>query len=182
MFDLYFQGRLLPSERILWTGAPKQGLLLTSRDIFLVPFSILWCGFAVFWESQALTGDAPLFFALWGGMFICIGLYFVFGRLIVDAWARSLTRYAVTDRRILILRSPPFAKFTALDLSQAGGIDLSEGANGRGTIRFGRTMPLWGHQGMGIWSPSFDPTPQLLAIDDARTVFDMIQKVVSVNH
>ena len=83
----------------MWTGRPSAGLLFTSRDIFLVPFSLVWCGFAIFWESSAAwidgrdsvpVGQGPLsntptFFLLFGGAFVLVGLYFVFGRFIVDA-------------------------------------------------------------------------------------------------
>ncbi len=43
-----FQGRLLNGERVVWEGQPAGGLLLSSRDTFLIPFSLFWCGFAVF--------------------------------------------------------------------------------------------------------------------------------------
>src|SRR4051812_28305000 len=97
-----FTGRLLPGERIIWSGQPQQGLLLTARDIFLIPFSLMWCGFAIFWTvmatgaSKSDANPAGGFFILWGLMFVTIGLYFVFGRFIVDAWVRRGLHYAVT--------------------------------------------------------------------------------------
>lgn len=170
-------GRLLPGERIIWSGRPGQGLVLTPRDVFLVPFSLLWCGFAVFWEITAVTGrDAPGFFVLWGAMFVCIGLYFVAGRFLVDAWLRRGMRYAVTDTRVLIARPAPFGRFTAVSLAQLPDADLSERSSGRGTIRFGPGTSMWGRQNMGLWTPALDATPQFLMIDDARRVFDIVQK------
>ncbi|CAN5261329.1 hypothetical protein BH09PSE1_BH09PSE1_02620 [soil metagenome] len=85
MSEAVFQGRLLPGERIMWTGRPGQGLVFASRDIFLVPFSVVWCGFAIFWTTLATGAGSPPFFALWGLMFVCIGLYFVVGRFVADA-------------------------------------------------------------------------------------------------
>jgi len=170
-------GRLLPGERMLWSGSPGQGIIFTPRDIFLVPFSLMWCGFAIFWEVTAVSGkDAPGFFMLWGAMFVVIGLYFVGGRFAVDAWVRRGMRYAVTDRRILIARPAPFSKFIAVNLGQMVDADLNERANGRGNIRFGRAASMWGRQNMGMWSPSLEATPQFLMIEDARRVFDIVQK------
>jgi membrane protein YdbS with pleckstrin-like domain len=172
-----FQGRLLAGEHIVWSGRPSQGVVFTSRDIFLVPFSLLWCGFAIFWTFGATFAiGAPSFFTLWGLMFVCVGLYFVVGRFIVDAWFRTDLRYAVTDQRILIARPAPFARFTVISLSRLPNVDLVEGASGRGTIRFGEVQSMWGNRSVSSWSPAFDPTPQFIAIDDARKVFDLVQR------
>jgi hypothetical protein len=175
MLDDPFQGRLLPGERIAWRGTPGRGILFTPRDIFLVPFSLAWCGFAIFWTVSAAGMHAPDFFTLWGSMFVCIGLYFVAGRFLVDAWIRRGTVYAVTDRRILILRGAPFGKFIAVGLPQLPDISLSESRDGRGTIRFGTEVSMFGNRGMSSWSPALDPTPQFIAIQDARRVFDLVQ-------
>jgi hypothetical protein len=178
MADDLFQGRLLSGERISWSGRPKSGLVLTGRDIYLIPFSLVWCGFAIFWTFGATDAGAPTFFTLWGMMFVCVGLYFVFGRFIVDAWVRHGLRYAVTDRRILIARPAPFAKFTAIGLGQLPDIDLAERGNGRGTIRFGQAAStMWNNRGGGVWSDALDPTPKFIAIEDARRVFDLIQRL-----
>lgn len=168
--------RLLPGERIVWSGTPGQGLVLTRRDIFLIPFSLLWCGFAIFWTAGATGMGAPLFFTMWGAMFVCIGLYFVAGRFLVDAWVRRGTEYALTDRRALIYRPAPFSKFTAVTLSQLPDLDLIERSDGSGTIRFGQVVSAWGNRGIGTWSPSLDPTPQFIAISDVRRVFDLVQQ------
>jgi len=176
MVDEAFKSHLMADERILWTGRPGQGLILTSQDMFLIPFSLLWCGFAVFWTFGA-TGEAvPLFFTLWGMMFVCVGLYFVAGRFIVDAWVRRGMRYALTNRRILISRPAPFNKFTALNLAQLPAVDLDPRSRGRGTIRFSQATTGWGGRGFSNWSPSFDPTPQFIAIDDAHRIFDLVER------
>ncbi len=176
MDDSVFSGRLLPGERILWSGRPAQGLLFTGRDAYLIPFSLAWCGFAVFWETAAGGGHAPGFFMLWGAMFIAVGLYFVAGRFLTDAWIRRGMAYAVTDRRALIARPRPFGSLTAVSLDRLADARLTEGSGGRGTIRFGPATTIFPGQAGGVWSPALDPTPQFLAIDDARSVFDLIQR------
>jgi hypothetical protein len=176
-----FEGRLLPNETILWAGRPAQGLRLTARDGLLIPFSLLWAGFAVFWEITVLRSRAPLFMALFGAAFVLVGLFMVFGRFVVDAWLRGATVYALTDRRLLILRAGTWPAFKALSLESLPECALSEGANARGSIRFGPSAPLFSryYGGFGAWTPSLDPTPQFLAIDDARRVFGLIQERIN---
>jgi hypothetical protein len=173
-----FSQSLLGGERVLWTGRPAQGLRLTGRDALLIPFSLVWGGFAVFWETMALrVPNAPVFFRLWGVPFILVGLYLVVGRFFIDAWARGNTWYALTNRRILIERAGAFGKFTALNLDRLPESQMTEHADGRGTIIFGQPMPYWA-RGNAWWyvTPALDPTPQFVAVPDARTVFDQIQR------
>jgi hypothetical protein len=169
--------RMLTGERILWSGRPAQGLRFTGRDVFLVPFSLFWGGFAVFWEVSAVTQPkSDVFLSLWGIPFVLIGLYFIAGRFLVDAWIRAGMFYAVTNKRVLISRSWPFGKFTALSLDRLPDANLSESSGGRGTIRFGEAGPMWGgRNNMSSLTPSLDPTPQFIGIDNARSVFDQIQ-------
>lgn len=176
MYEADFSSRLLAGERILWTGRPAGGLLLTERDIFLIPFSIFWCGFMAFWMAGALRGGAV--FAVFGLLFAAMGLFFAVGRFIADAWIRNGLRYAVTNCRILVLRKWPLFGLTAVDLERLPQINLNERADGRGTIRFGATAPTFGpgFSGFSLWMPSTDPTPQFLAIDSARQVFDQVQR------
>jgi hypothetical protein len=167
---------LQPGEGLLWWGRPRQGFMLTARDVLLVPFSLAWGGFAIFWETLVVSGDDPsVLFALWGVPFVLIGLYMIAGRFFHDAWKRSRTIYGLTAQRALILRGD---RFSALPLADAGKIRLQGGADGgRGTIVFGADPPL---TELGIrhnltgWTPS-DAGPTFLGIEGAQRVFNLIQ-------
>lgn len=92
---------LRPGERILWQGAPDPTVLFTRQDLYLVPFTLLWAGFAFTWEIAALTSGDPAF-AAFGVPFVAIGLYIVFGRFYVKRRQQRQTVYAVTSERALI--------------------------------------------------------------------------------
>src|SRR5438309_11166302 len=126
-----FQPYLFNGERVMWTGQPKQGLALSGRDTFLIPFSLMWGGFAIFWNAMVWLapfdtagGDDPgWFFKLWGLPFLVIGLYLIIGRFFHDARIRKKLFYAVTDQRILILRK---SKITSLDIQRLPRLELTE--------------------------------------------------------
>lgn len=172
-----FAGHLLPKESIVWSGRPGQGLLLTSRDGYLIPFSIFWSGFIVFWMFGASRTPGH-FMMLFGIPFVLVGLYMLVGRFLVDAWLRSRMYYALTDRRILILRESPWSRFTTFALSQLPEATLIEKRDGRGTIRFGQQISMfssYSNRGWSGWTPALDPTPQFLDIPDVRRVFAKVQ-------
>ncbi len=180
--DSVFDTRLLPGEHILWSGAPAQGIMFTAQDWFLVPFSLVWCGFAVFWTITASRGNAPLFFDLWGLMFVAIGLFFVFGRFFVYAAVRRSIRYAVTEKRVLIARAGRWPQFTALNLGNLPGLNLIGASGGRGTIRFAQVGLGFAHSsgrygnGWNTWFGTSSAVPQFVAIENADSVFSLIQR------
>ena len=124
---------LTAGECVLWRGKPQPGHLLTAQDVFMIPFSILWCGFAIFWESSVIISGAPFFFSLWGFPFVCAGLYFVFGRFFWTAYLRKHTAYVITNKKILRLRRN---KVDMLDGKNLPMIHVTVHKDGSGTISF----------------------------------------------
>ncbi|HEY8696591.1 MAG TPA: hypothetical protein VIM02_03150 [Rhizomicrobium sp.] len=165
-----------PGERVLWTGFPQRGLMFRPQDIFVVPFSIAWCGFAVFWEVSVASTKAPPFFLLWGGGFVAVGLYFVFGRFAVDAISRARTIYAVTNRRVLILSGLTTRKLQSLALGGLTELELQERSNRRGTITFGRPTVGAGNWGRSWPGSSRNAAPAFEGIENAQQVYDMIRR------
>src|SRR5687768_7122198 len=170
------QRQLDPGERVLWTGQPKQGVLLRGSDAFVIPFSLFWAGFAFFWEWSVIQSGAPLFFFVWGIPFVVMGIYIVIGRFFVDSWQRSKTHYAVTNERVLIVDGIRKTTVRNAQLNGLADISLSEHANGAGTITFGssavpamfRSLSSWPgmRERMGL---QFDLVPE------AKVVFDLIR-------
>ena len=128
-----FRQYLTQDEYVVWSGKPERIRLFTLSDIFLVPFSIMWCGFAVFWEYQVIHSNAPRFLTLWGIPFIIVGIYIVFGRFVTRYITLKNTVYAVTNRRILFLRGN---RLTTLSAQNLPPMNVSMNSDGTGTITF----------------------------------------------
>ena len=160
---------------MVWSGRPAQGLIFQQTDGYLIPFSLLWCGFAVFWNLNAWRSGAPIFFQLWGLPFLVIGAYLVVGRFIHDALLRRRQIYAVTDRRVLAVTDGQSATLRSLDIDQLPTIEMRERSDGSGTIRFGLQLPFPNRPGFGQFVPALDPRLQFLEIDRVRDVYRLIE-------
>jgi len=131
------KAQLSPSERVLWAGQPRQGVIVRGADAFMIPFSLMWSGFIAFWELSVIKSNAPAFFVLFGIPFVLIGVYLLVGRFFVEAKQRACTFYAVTNERILIVSGILSRKVKSLNLRTLSDLSLSEGKRGDGTISFG---------------------------------------------
>lgn len=166
---------LAPGEQVLWSGRPRQGLVLRGSDVFAIPFSLLWCGFAVFWEYSVLTSNAPFFFRLWGIPFVLVGLYMVLGRFFVEARQRMRTFYAVTTERVVIVSGLFARKVKSLNLAALTDLSLTEGRNGVGSISFGPQNALASFFGNSSWPGTPAQSPQLELVSEARSVYEKIR-------
>ena len=121
-------------DMVLWKGKPGKGHLLGPQDVVMIPFSIFWCGFAIFWETTAIMSGAPLVMALFGIPFVCVGLYITVGRFVHSAHMRKRTAYVITRRKIIRARGN---KIDVLDGKNLPPYRLYANRDGSGTIRFG---------------------------------------------
>lgn len=167
---------LSPNEKLLWSDQPKQGIVLQAADAFLIPFSLLWCGFAIFWESLAVGKHAPVFFDLWGIPFVAIGLYMVFGRFLVDARVRRNTVYALTNERVLIIGGLFRRQVKSISLRTLNDISLNERADGSGTITLGPDGGRAVSYGSGWPGNQRVTPPMLVGIGNARSVYEMLRQ------
>ena len=165
-------------ERLLWAGMPGQGLRFRGSDWLMVPFSLLWGGFAFFWEfSVTSVGNAPLVMKLWGIPFVLMGFYITVGRFFADSFQRARTDYGVTDQRVIIVDGLFGRRVKSLALAGLADISLSERSDGSGTITFGAgTGPaswLGGYAWPGMrhrQPPAFEMIP------DARRIYTLIRE------
>jgi hypothetical protein len=169
-------------ERVLWKGRPRGGLRLRGSDIYLIPFSLFWGGFAIFWEAMALfkvtKNNAPgLLFPIFGIPFVLVGIYLIFGRFFVDAKMREGTEYAVTNRRAIIVSGIFSRSVRSINLQTTPEISLTERPDRSGTITFGSPPVAYGRwEQRDLLFPGTSSQPAFDMIDDARTVYGIIEK------
>ncbi len=165
---------LRSSERVLWTGGPRHGVVFRTCDLFLVPFSLLWGGFAIFWEAMAVTSGAPWFFKLWGIPFVLVGLYLIAGRFIADAWRRGSMTYAVTDQRLLTIRSWPTSRVQSTELQGLSHVALEEKADGTGSIDFESPPSRDPRRRWDQWNEDLDG-PRWVHVEHVRDVYRTLE-------
>jgi hypothetical protein len=163
-------------ERVLWTGMPKQGLMLRGSDAFMIPFSLMWGGFAITWEVLAIMSGAPFFFALFGIPFVVIGIYILFGRFFVDARRRAHTFYGLTDQRVIIVSGIWSRSVKSLNLRMLTDVSLVEKADHKGTITFGSDPPMASiYRSMPMPGQVVHPAPCFEMIENAKEVYRQIR-------
>jgi len=179
-----------PGESLLWSGQPKQGVRLQPSDALMIPFSLMWGGFAFFWEASVL-GFSPLtnrqhlphsgvtlFMSLWGIPFCLVGLYIIFGRFFADAYTRRNTWYGITAKRVLILKSAFSTSINSIDYTNLTNLNLVERKDNSGNILFGLpgSTDMWSGSG---WPQSrrYPLTPGFYLLPQARTVYNLIREV-----
>lgn len=174
---------LRSDEKVLWKGRPQQGIRFVGRDLFLVPFSLIWAGgvLSIFIIGGFPMGDIGFPFVLFPLIFGVAAVYVSVGRLIHDAWIRSNTEYAVTDRRVVVLTQGFGSDLTTLDIGRIEQLRFKPRGD-RGDIVFGRDPGAFSFFGarsfrssFALWVPSLAETPQLQGIENARRVFDQIE-------
>ena len=178
---------LRPDETLLWSGRPYQGLFAFSKqDAFLVPFSLVWAGFALFWNVGVWIADAPLLFRLFGLPFLAVGLYVTVGRFIHNFYRRSKIGYALTDQRALFISEGLTHSVSEWPLRPHMPIETTTRSSGQGSIYFdpsenAHKMSPFGSRGTQQWAIWAGPPLAKFVfyrIDDVQMVARLVQSVV----
>ena len=175
-----FQEELLSDEKIIWTGKPEESKLFSKFDIFLVPFSLLWGGFAIFWELTSITMGAPFFFSLFGLPFVLMGLYFIFGRFIYKRYKKRNIYYAVTNQRVLVVTKLRNKNIQASFIKNIPTINKYKNSLGLGSIRFGNShffTSMYGNMGMDFFGFDDKEVINFYDIEDVDRVYKIVDDI-----
>lgn len=178
-----FQDDLRPGERLLWTGQPNPSRLLSAGDVIMIPFSLMWGGFAFFWEFMAIKlnlkgGTGPgIIMPIFGLPFCAIGFYLIFGRFIFLANQRKRTYYGVTDQRALFVTLGRQRSSQYVTFDRQLNVQKSIRGDGSGSIIFGNSqMPTWAVSMMARNQNTAAQIPTFAEIKDAAEVAALIDK------
>jgi hypothetical protein len=155
----------------------------------MIPFSLIWGGFAFFWEAGVLgliplggknghAHPAPIFMAIFGIPFCVIGFYLIFLRFFADAFIRRKTWYGITDKRVIVLKSAFTTNVNSIDYASLTNLNLTERKDNSGDILFGfpSSMQAWANSG---WPQSrrYPQTPGFYLLPDARQIYNRIREI-----
>jgi hypothetical protein len=178
---------LILGESILWAAQPNTSIIFHREDLYLIPFSLLWGGFAIFWESAvagywgtaAKRSEPSYFMIFWGIPFVLIGQYLIWGRFIVAAWKRRRTFYAITDRRAIVVQNGWKRRTASAYLDTLTTLIKEDGARGIGTLRFAPAESMWSGRrgGWAIWDGmGVGDTPVFRDIQDIDTAYRLVSE------
>jgi hypothetical protein len=170
---------LVAGEILLWAGRPGQGLKFRTRDIFYIPFSLVWFAvvFGIFMANY--RQDKNSFFTWYGFLFLIVGVYIAVGRFLVESIIRRYTVYGVTSSRVIIGFTPS-KSFKSLYFNNIGPeITIAEKKNGSGDIIFGpNNFEIGDIPGLYRLKRT-QPAPRLVFLGNVRTVYDLIVRLRS---
>jgi hypothetical protein len=179
------QQELRSGESVHWAGTPNPHVIFHSDDWAMVPFSLFWGGFSIFWEASVLgywgngprSGGPSIFMAIWGIPFVLIGQYLIWGRFFYDGWLKRRTYYAVTNRRVLIVQEGWKRKTSWMYLEAIPSINRDGMMTG--TVWFGPKNPIIRGRGSGRRARNIShfylgDVPVFADIDDVDSVYRVI--------
>jgi hypothetical protein len=178
------QPELLSGESIVWTGQPNPRVVFHKDDAMLIPFSLLWGGFAIFWEMGVMglgpfgsdAGRQWTFGVIWGVPFVLVGQYLIWGRFLYAFWKKSRVYYALTNRRAIAVQRAPSRKIVSAYIDALPMLMKSVRSDGIGTVTFTQAEPLWSRRrGWGAWDPMrIGDVPAFVDINDANEVYRLV--------
>ena len=181
------QSDLASGERLIWAGRPLPGTILHSEDRYLIPFSLLWGGFAVFWEAgvsglwkhDSNAGTPWNFGMIWGIPFVVMGQYLIWGRFVYAAWKKRRTFYGVTNRRVIVVQEISNRKTVSAYIDTLPTLIKERSSGAVGTLRFGDPEPRWS-QGRQ-WSPwdsmALGTVPVFTDVDNIDALYQLIAEL-----
>ena len=170
-FEQMLIKELVKDEELLWRGQPNPREFFTKFDIFFIPFSLLWVGFAFFFLVKSISLPYMSFVFVLGSIpFVIVGLYITIGRFFYKVYKKKRTMYAITCKRIFEIFSGSRPKTKYLYFRNISGVNHIKGNNENGSITFRtseNTSELYANTGMDFLNRQLSYKPAFYDIDNS---------------
>ncbi|MCY7360637.1 MAG: hypothetical protein LH629_01005 [Ignavibacteria bacterium] len=176
--DKKFEVHLKENEKIVWSGRPKQGILMRDVDIIIIPMSLILFGFALIMDYAAFTYQVSFVFKSLGVLLSLSVIYIGVLRFFVNANHRKKLFYCITSKRILVLSGKK--KFSTLPLRNIESLDKTTENDGSGFITFGTVNPVWPWLFGGFYFTA-ENIPGLELVPDADIVYQILIHELQTN-
>ena len=165
-------------ERLLWEGRPDDRLFLLRReDIVLVPVSLILGGLAFTWTIAGVAMIGSFGFFLAQLAFSALSIHLIVGRFFFDAATRRRTRYAVTDRRALIVRGG--WRRIVREMALWPGLEVEVRHGTPGSIRLGPPPPILVLNRWGKWNGDDDGSFEFRGVSNVPKVHAALRSVLN---
>ncbi len=121
------QSYLRPGEQLLWCGRPDPAVFFAATDIIAIPFSLVWLGIALLWETGTQSIGAPAAFRVLGVPFVLIGVYLVAADSSRGGFRKRRTIYGITGERVIVQTGSTFRETPV----HGGSMTVRRRRNGR---------------------------------------------------
>jgi hypothetical protein len=162
-------------RKFVWTGTPARGIRLRASDAIAIPFSLVWSGFALTFAFAVLRSPGPWFIKLFATTFAAVGIYFIVGRFVLDAYFRAHSAYAIGEDAVYIVRDGFAPKTTILAVNALSQIEIRRKADGSGSLLFGPNSALGNSQ----WTASGERRPSFDGVADVDAVYRLIEHLTA---
>ena len=142
-------------------------MFFVPTDIIAVPFSLVWLGIALLWETGVQSIGAPAEFRLVGVPFVLIGVYLVAGRFVTRWFRKRRTIYGITDERVIVQTGTTFRDTPV----RGGSMTVRRRRNGRhATVVFEPFGSYYAYSAPTMTGPPMDGTgmPSMTAASSRR--------------
>lgn len=168
-----------PGEKVLWSGYPRQGFLFHKRDLWWVALALFLGWLASFllktWPVPGAPGSHDSFLRSLVPLAPFYAIFIPFMVRYADRARRREATYAITDRRVLIIRTPLFNRTTkSIYLRTLTEVTMTENGDGSGIIFLGSEQT-----GIRGWLGEIrHDAPCLNTIPEAREVYATVRRAL----
>lgn len=163
------QRQISSGEKLIWADRASP-MRVALRRLPIALFGIPFLAFAIFWmnmASLAATGQGGPFdlFPLFGLPFVLVGA----GMVLAPVWGYAVglyTVYAITDRRLMIMRRFPTHRIMSYEADDIETIERREGANGRGDVVFRQELRYGSRGRSHVRRIGFFGIPEVRRVED----------------